>query len=670
MKKLKILLQSNVFLVFLFFFTLFRITVVFHRPLYQKERLGEKKIVGVIQNKVVGDYNTKLTIGDTLVSSESNNFLLGQKVVCVGDVSLPNSQSNFYLFDYQKYLASKNIHYIMKGNCEVLESNISIFYQIKNKIIDIIEKRKSSSYLKAFLLGDSTAIADNVKKSYQTNGISHLFAVSGMHIGFFFLLFGKVFKKEKRKNLFLFLFLLFYLFLTNFSPSVIRASLFFFFSKALSKLGFHTIQSFLIFTMLLLCYQPYFLYHSGFLYSFTISFFLLYYSSFINQDKNDWKILFKISLLAILASIPIQIETNFSINLLSLLYNLIFVPIISQFFFPVSFLVFFFPLLDSFYYFLLSILESISLLLTQIPSTLIFCHLPFLYFFLYYSIFLFVMHKMIKKEYKYSILLLFFFFLHFYLPRFNSNGMVLMMDVGQGDSILIVYPYQKLTVLVDTGGAFYETSLVENTIVPTLHAHGISSLDYLILSHGDLDHVGEAIPLLQKVKVKKVIFNSGKDTEAEQKILSYLHKNKIAYQKLSKDTLLVKNEQFQFLNSKKEENENEDSLVLQLKIKNYTILLMGDSGTLTENYLLEEYNLPKVDILKVGHHGSKYSSSLKFLSEIHPQVCLISAGENNRYGHPHQETLNHLQFCDTYITSIDGAIKIKLGKSMRVTTVR
>ena len=88
------------------------------------------------------------------------------------------------------------------------------------------------------------------------------------------------------------------------------------------------------------------------------------------------------------------------------------------------------------------------------------------------------------------------------------------------------------------------------------------------------------------------------------------------------------------------------------------------------NKLLQEYNLPTVDILKVGHHGSKYSSSLEFISKISPSFCLISAGQNNRYGHPHKEALENLQFCDTYITSIDGAIKIKVGKSMRVTKVR
>ena len=164
--------------------------------------------------------------------------------------------------------------------------------------------------------------------------------------------------------------------------------------------------------------------------------------------------------------------------------------------------------------------------------------------------------------------------------------------------------------------------------------------------------------------------NSGNDTEEERKIIAYLEEKKIPYEKISVGTISRKGIPIQFLNSVKIENENEDSLVCYLKIKNFSILLMGDSGHFVEKELLQEYNLPTVDILKVGHHGSKYSSSLEFISKISPSFCLISAGQNNRYGHPHKEALENLQFCDTYITSIDGAIKIKVGKSMRVTKVR
>lgn len=669
MRKLKILLPFN-FIVLLFcLLTILKVVNTFAKPLYQEEKLGNQIIKGTVKNINITDYSTKIEVEDMLITT-TGNFKLGEKVVCKGEVTIPSSKRNFYLFDYQKYLASKQIYYTMKGECEVEDTSTSLFYSIKSKIIERIEKMESFPYLKAFLLGDNKDISENVKESYQRNGISHLFSVSGMHITFFFLIFRFFIKSEKIRNSFLFIFLLFYLFLTNFSPSVIRASLFFFFSKMTNKLGFTMMQSYLLFTMLVLWYQPYFLYHTGFLYSFTISFFLLLFSKSLGQEKNYLKNLLKVSVISLMASIPIQIETNFSFNILSPFYNLFFVPIISNFLFPVSFLVFLFPFLDAFYFFLFSILESVSLQLVKIPSILILCHIPWVGVILYYVIFSFVMHKIIKKEYKYIVIFFIVIMFHFFLPYMNPKGTVLMMDVGQGDSTLVIYPHHTLTILVDTGGTFYESGIAKNTIIPTLHAHGITSLDYLVLSHGDLDHLGEAFQFLKSFSVKEVLFNSGNDNLKELEIMDYLKEKKIPYQKISKKSIFKKKETISFLNSKKEQDENEDSLVMFLTVNGHTILFMGDSGMESEKQILMEYELPFVDILKVGHHGSKYSSSFEFLSKINPTYCLISAGIDNRYGHPHQETLNRLNLCDTYITSIEGAIKITIGKSMRVTTVR
>lgn len=668
MKKLKILLPFNLIICLFFIMTIIMLMKTFSETTYESERVGSQEVEGTITYIEKTDYNTKITVKDTLISTDGD-FELGDKVSCKGIVEVPSFRRNFYLFDYQKYLASKRIYYTMKADCVVESKNTFILYSIKNWLIQTIEKRKSSRYLKAFLLGNTKEISDEVKKSYQVNGISHLFSVSGMHISFFFLLFGFL-KNEKRKNLFLFFFLLFYLFLTNFSPSVMRASLFFFFSKPLKKIGFTTIQSYLVFTMTMLWYQPYFLYHTGFLYSFTISFFLIFFSKYISNEKNYMKNLMKISVFSLLASVPIQIETNFSINLLSIFYNLLFVPVVSILLFPLSFLVFFFPILDSFYSFLFSILETFSLFLSNIPSKIVLCHLPWIGIFFYYMVNGFVMHKMTKKEYKYCIVIFIVLGIHYILPLLNPKGIVIMMDVGQGDSILVVYPHKQLTFLVDTGGAFYDTGTATNTIIPTLHAHGITSLDYLVLSHGDLDHLGEALSFLKNFKVKEVLLNSGNNNEKEIEIMKYLDQKKLPHRNISTETIVKNSKNLQFLNSKDKEDENEDSLVTYFSINNYTFLFMGDSGKKTELEILKEYNLPKVDILKVGHHGSKYSSSEEFIASIQPTLCLISAGENNRYGHPHKETLENLKLCDTYITSVDGAIKVEIGKSMLVTTVR
>ena len=106
------------------------------------------------------------------------------------------------------------------------------------------------------------------------------------------------------------------------------------------------------------------------------------------------------------------------------------------------------------------------------------------------------------------------------------------------------------------------------------------------------------------------------------------------------------------------------------KINNKHILLMGDADKNNENYLLKEYNLPKMDILKVGHHGSKYSSDINFLKYINPRHALISAGLNNKFNHPHKETLDNLDKLEIpyYITSINGSIKILLKNNIEIYT--
>ena len=97
-------------------------------------------------------------------------------------------------------------------------------------------------------------------------------------------------------------------------------------------------------------------------------------------------------------------------------------------------------------------------------------------------------------------------------------------------------------------------------------------------------------------------------------------------------------------------------------MNNQNILLMGDAGEEREKYILKEYNLPKMDILKVGHHGSKHSTSPRFVNQIEPKISLISAGRNNLYGHPHKELLARLEDSKLLITQIDGSVKIVLKK--------
>ena len=237
---------------------------------------------------------------------------------------------------------------------------------------------------------------------------------------------------------------------------------------------------------------------------------------------------------------------------------------------------------------------------------------------------------------------------------------ILFLDVSQGDSILLHYPHNKYNILIDTGGNYnYEIS--KNIIIPYLKSKGINKIDYLILTHGDYDHMGESINLIENFKVEKVIFNCDEFNDLEKELIKVLEKKKIKYYSCIKELYIDKNK-LQFLNTKEYDNENDNSSVIYFNYYNYKFLFMGDASTEREKDILEKYNLKDVDFLKVGHHGSNTSSSEEFINSINPKYSLISVGKNNRYGHPNKEVLDTLNDSKIYRTDQDGSIMFKIKK--------
>ena len=245
-----------------------------------------------------------------------------------------------------------------------------------------------------------------------------------------------------------------------------------------------------------------------------------------------------------------------------------------------------------------------------------------------------------------------------------------MIDVGQGDSIFIKLPNDKSNILIDTGGKFNnikedwrkskkEYSIVKNNTIPYLETLGITKLNYLIITHGDYDHMGEAIDLVNNFKVEKVIFNCGEFNELEQELIKVLDKKKIPYYLCIKE-LDIDDNKLYFLNNKDYGNENDNSNVIYTELNNYKFLFMGDAGVEVEEDLIEKYNLKDIDVLKVGHHGSKTSSGKNFIDEISPKYSIISVGKNNRYGHPNDSVLDNLEDSKIYRTDQDGSIMFKI----------
>ena len=171
--------------------------------------------------------------------------------------------------------------------------------------------------------------------------------------------------------------------------------------------------------------------------------------------------------------------------------------------------------------------------------------------------------------------------------------------------------------------------------------------------------MGEAINLVENFKVEKVVFNCGEFNDLEKELIKVLDKKHIKYYSCIKE-LNIDDNKLYFLHTKLYDNENDNSNVIYTEINGYKFMFMGDAGVDKEKDILEKYNVSDIDVLKVGHHGSKTSSSIEFIDEMNPNYSIISVGKNNRYGHPNKGVLNNLDNSKIYRTDEDGSIMFKI----------
>ena len=237
------------------------------------------------------------------------------------------------------------------------------------------------------------------------------------------------------------------------------------------------------------------------------------------------------------------------------------------------------------------------------------------------------------------------------------------LDVGQGDAILIKTPYQQ-NILIDGGP--------DNKILSALGknlAFYDKDLDLIILTHPHTDHLVGLVEILRRYKVKKVLLTEVKNNSPPYlAFLEEIKKQNIEVEKADrpKDIVLGQNLDLKILypfndvSEKNFENLNDSSIVAKLIYKNNSFLFTGDAGFPEEQDLLTSKVDLSANVLKVGHHGSKYSSSQEFLAAIKPQDAVIEVGVNNSYGHPHLVTINRLEQNNIKIfrTDLNGTVVI------------
>lgn len=663
MKKLKIILLFSLIIIL-------GIRFYYNYNYFSIYNNGNNEIKGIVDSIKVNDTSTSIILKskeNILVKYyDSINIKIGDLILVKGTIKEPNGSKVFNLFNYKKYLLSKNIYKLIEvSSIEKIGESNNILYKIKNIIIERLNSI-NNAYLNMLILADNR-VDDKIYESYQINGVVHLFSISGMHINLFSLILLKIFNmffKDRRISYILtIIFLLGYMIIIN-TPSIIRSVLLFSFIYLckIFKIKMKTLNILILILYLMLLINPNYIYDIGFQYSFLISFILIKYNYIYNKKNYIYKLIL-ISLISTLVSFPITINNNFYINILSPICNLIFVPFVSLVIFPISLLVFIFPVINPLLSVLIDILEYLSLLFNKYSLILNFSYMNIYMIIIYYIIILSLLKNIKKIK---IIILIIFLIIHYNIHLFNYTNNITMIDVGQGDSFLIELK-NKEVILIDTGGNKYY-DLATNIIIPYLNSIGIRKIDKLILSHGDFDHIGSALSLINNFNIKSIYMNSGNDNELENEIIKQATIKNISINKINRLKVNISGNIFYFLNNINIE-ENKDSLIMYTNLNNYGILFMGDSTKEEELEILNNYELD-VDILKIGHHGSNTSSGDIFINNLKPRYALVSVGLNNRYNHPSKNVVDILKRnnVNTYYSSINGSVRFILKDNITIYT--
>nr|WP_302814597.1 DNA internalization-related competence protein ComEC/Rec2 [Streptococcus lutetiensis] len=628
-----------------------------------------------------------------LKSEKEQEFFknLNQTMLLSGQVDLEEAtpQRNFGGFDYRTYLKHEGIYRIanLSSITEIRQqSSLSFFerlHELRRQAIVSIQRNfpaPMQHYMTGLLFGYLDKSFDEMSDVYTSLGIIHLFALSGMQVGFFVALFRFIILRLGLRRDYVDIlqipFSLVYAGLTGFSVSVIRSLI----QSAFANLGIKKLDNLAFTLMTLFILMPNFLLTTGGILSFTYAFIL----SFIDFDElsHYQKILtecFAISL----GSLPVLLYFFSVFQPLSLLLTAIFSLAFDTLILPVLTFVFLLsPLvkitaLNPFFVFLETIIKFSKLL---IGTPLVFGR-PSLGILLLLLLIIGLLYDCYRHK-KVAIFLFSIIALLFFQIKHPLENEVTVVDIGQGDSIL-VRDVKGQTLLIDVGGKvrFSEKkswqkrladSNAERTLIPYLKSRGIGKIDQLVLTHTDIDHMGDMLEVAKELKIGQVLVSPGSLTKPD--FVVKLRQMKTPVHAVSAgDNLPIMGSHLQVLYPNAVgDGGNNDSVVLYGNLLGKNFLFTGDLEEEGEEQMMATYpNLP-VDVLKAGHHGSKGSSSPEFLDHISPQMALISAGQNNRYKHPHQETLDRFQNQNMtiYRTDQQGAIRFRGLNHWKIETVR
>jgi len=544
-------------------------------------------------------------------------------------------------FNYKSYLHSKGFSDVVKQT-ELTYELIHINKQFKNTLFDNYQKRLSHTrhyvYYKSILFNDKSGIEKETLKVFQDNGSSHVLAISGLHIG---LLFGfaygvlRMFNKRLRR-ISACIFVVLYVLAINMPISSVRALLMIVFSVVAiyQNRKYDLLQTLGFIGYFLLLMNPYIIYHTGFQYSFVAVLIIeVCYQSFFRSIKSYLLQVILLPIVIQIGMLPLVAYHNNQIHLLSFVANIPTVLLIGIVLngLLISFMIPSITLLnwiDFIFDVILTINEwvySLEQFKLELPS------LPVVMVILFYMM-LFLIHE---RKYRKHLLVIAISVMLCWCIYFSLVIEVYFFDIGQGDCTLIKKGFT--TILID-GGIETDTDHLKDV----LYKQGITSIDYLVVSHSHLDHIGGLLDIQDMTRGSLLFYKPPNELESKFSSLSY--KEKISIDQLNAYNL--KWCEFDFVHYTSLNGLNNASLITYITLYESTLLLTGDIESDVEGVILDQ--LYEVDVLKVPHHGSKTSSTEAFVNTVSPEVAVICVGKNN-YGHPHQEVVNRYEQMDASV---------------------
>lgn len=681
--------------------------------LFTLEYIENPKIDGdLLQVEVKEKFHNESLLMRYKLKSENEKINLQNKSlfsrVCrvSGSLKKPTMAKNPNGFDYRRYLSNKRIHWILESTENPLQyctslppSLLSMVKQLRltgTRYLTVHFPNEIASLSAALIFGDRSLLNPALLGNYQKTGIVHLLAISGLHVS---LLIGGVFYMGLRVGItrqwmtnVLLAAIPVYVILTGSSPSVIRAGLMIFLvlltTKLKNRLNLLPIDAICLAFIIFVFLDPLIIFDVGFQLSFSVSMAIILSAGLIiSMYRHSLLRMLVTSVISQLAAFPFLLYHYFELSLVGIIVNMLYIPLFSFVYLPGLYFLFVVQLLFSktpsilinIFLKIISFFNAVIDYAAKIPFGSFIPGRPTLIFLIVDTLIILAIfcnweHITSSKGKSRLILLsILLFSLQMGSNRFNPYGEVTMIDVGQGDSILIKLPFRKGTILIDTGGTMQYSveewrkranpfEVGKDVVVPYLKGKGVTRIDKLILTHGDIDHIGGSISILNELKVKQILIPSVIDpSETELDIIKIATKKGIPVIKVAAgDHWNIDDFEFFILSPEKnftgDRNSGSIAFVSNLGGRNW--FFGGDLDQEGEEKIIKKYPHLTIDVLKAGHHGSKTSSADLFIHQVKPKAVLISAGEKNRFGHPHQEVLERLKKVNAtiYRTDLQGAI--------------